>query len=169
MSFHALHLLLQLGRQPGDTPLSASELAAACGISEHFIQKIMRLLQGQGIVRSIRGIAGGHMLARNPDEISLADIIVAVEGGLTLPTVKSDHKSDMVMEVWSTVCDTILRELRTVSLAAMLERHAKLTARRRHINRADSGIAHRPVSSLGRIRCRRRPKRSCPPTAVSGK
>ena len=89
MSCHALHLLLCLSEQAEDMPASASELAVCTGISEKFVQKIMRLLQGGGIVKSIRGIAGGHVLARNPEDVSLADIIAAVEGGITLPGVNS--------------------------------------------------------------------------------
>ena len=87
MACHALHLLLCLSEQSDAIPASASELAACTGISEKFVQKIMRLLQAEGIVKSLRGIAGGHILARSPDAITLADIIAAVEGGITLPGV----------------------------------------------------------------------------------
>ena len=58
MACHALHLLLCLSEQEDDIPASASELSVSTGISEKFVQKIMRLLQGEGIVKSVRGIAG---------------------------------------------------------------------------------------------------------------
>ena len=66
MSCHALHLLLCLSEQAEDMPASASELAVCTGISEKFVQKIMRLLQGGGIVKSIRGIAGGMYWPATP-------------------------------------------------------------------------------------------------------
>ncbi len=62
MSCHALHLLLCLSEQDQDMPASASELAACTGISEKFVQKIMRLLQSESIIKSVRGIAGGTCL-----------------------------------------------------------------------------------------------------------
>ena len=45
MACHALHLLLCLSEQEDDIPASASELSVSTGISEKFVQKIMRLLQ----------------------------------------------------------------------------------------------------------------------------
>lgn len=168
MAFHALHLLFRLARQPDDAPLSASELAANCGISEHFIQKIMRSLQGRGLVRSIRGIAGGHVLARAPGEISLADIVIAVEGGIKFPEIKGDGLADnIVADVWSTAGHRILQELRAVTLTDVFELHDRLTARQSRGKRgraADTAAARQLPLSLGRLRCRR--PRRMPRTAM---
>lgn len=86
---YALHLLLSLADVRHDhAPVSASELASMTGISEKFTQKILRLLNTAGLVRSIRGIAGGYLLSVPAESITLAAIIRAVEGGFVPPSVQ---------------------------------------------------------------------------------
>ncbi len=159
MSFHALHLLYHLACQSNDAPLSASELAASCGISEHFIQKIMRSLQTKGLVQSQRGIAGGHKLARAPVEISLADIVIAVEGGIKLPEIKDyDLTEGFIWDVWSTASRRILQELRNVTLTDVFERHDNLSLTSAHRKKGHAicaTVSRHPPVSLGRLRCRR--------------
>ncbi len=155
MSFHALHLLLQLACQSDGTPLSASELAASCGISEHFIQKILRCLQSRGIVRSIRGIAGGHMLARTPGAISLADIILAVEGGISLPeTGGTSCSTDVISNVWSLASQRVLEELGTINLTTVLERHKNIPKNLKKTVSPLKNAAEGRHPSLARLRCK---------------
>lgn len=176
MACHALHLLLCLSEQDQAIPSSASELAACTGISEKFVQKIMRLLQAEGIVKSVRGIAGGHMLARNPDAISLADIISAVEGGITLPGVNSEAPvGKAAFDVWDKAAMTLHNSLDSVTLSSV--RHsAGFSPRSGTRRKTDHTPQRRPESepggpnakaySLGRQRCRK-PKQTVPnPSAV---
>lgn len=120
MACHALHLLLCLTEQAENMPASASELSACTGISEKFVQKIMRLLQGGGIIKSIRGIAGGHVLARSPEAITLADIIVAVEGGITLPGVSSEAPGGRTaLNAWAQAIRSLQSSLSSVTLSSI--------------------------------------------------
>ena len=152
MAFHALHLLFRLARQNDASPMSASELADNSAISEHFIQKIMRNLQISGLVRSIRGIAGGFVLNRAPHEISLSDIIVALEGGINLPEVKEHFfAGEAVLKVWSEAGNRILRDLRAITLMDVFDQ-IKKEGQSEEIPRPQAKDQRRP---LGRIRCRR--------------
>lgn len=171
MSYHALHLLFRLANQSDTTPLSASEFADTCGISEHFIHKIMRSLQRGKIVRSIRGIAGGHVLARSSTDISLADIILAVEGGITLPEIKADvFASSTIVDVWSLACQRMLECLHTITLNEVIAYHNHHTEKCQVVaaNRVpETARVRHNTPSLGRLRCRRRPHRPSTPTSSS--
>ena len=152
MAFHALQLLFRLAHQNDASPMSASELADNSAISEHFIQKIMRNLQISGLVRSIRGIAGGFVLNRAPQEISLSDIIVALEGGINLPEVKENFfAGEAVLKVWSEASNRILRDLRAITLMDVFDQ-IKKEGQSEEIPKPPTKDLRRP---LGRIRCRR--------------
>ncbi len=163
MACHALHLLLCLSEQSDAVPASASELAACTGISEKFVQKIMRLLQAEGIVKSLRGIAGGHMLARSPDAITLADIIAAVEGGITLPGVSPEApRGKTALDVWDKAARSLQHSLTLVTLGSERQRRAAHRPARRSTEtatrkptEAPAGGSHAKAYSLGRQRCRK--------------
>ena len=163
MACHALHLLLCLSEQGEDMPASASELAACTGISEKFVQKIMRLLQSEGIVKSIRGIAGGHLLARAPEDITLADIIYAVEGGISLPGVSSSAPRGVTaLAAWDKVAQSLNSSLEAVTLGAIRQSSSRNQGRRPapqnstpHLPESDLGGSNAKAYSLGRQRCRK--------------
>src|SRR6187455_1585680 len=66
----------------GEGPIKGEALAQAQGIPLKFLENILGELKHAGLVRSQRGAEGGYWLARPADEISVADIIRAVEGPL---------------------------------------------------------------------------------------
>lgn len=76
---YGLHCLLWLAAS-GDTPLSSRELAELQGISPSFLAKIFPKLEKAGIVTASEGIRGGYRLARTPEEITVLEVIDAVEG-----------------------------------------------------------------------------------------
>ena len=83
---YASRLLVKLALHvPATGPLSASELADSTGISVKFIEKIIRQLRSAGMVRSIRGAAGGHLLSIKPEDVTLGDVLRVVEGGVQPP------------------------------------------------------------------------------------
>lgn len=76
---YGIHCLLWLAAS-GDTPLSSRELAELQGISPSFLAKIFPKLEKAGIVAASEGIRGGYRLARTPDQITVLEIVDAVEG-----------------------------------------------------------------------------------------
>jgi FeS assembly SUF system regulator len=67
-----------------DRPLSASEVAALTGVPAPTVAKLLGQLGRAGILHSQRGVAGGFSLARPASEISLADIVEAIDGPIAL-------------------------------------------------------------------------------------
>ena len=87
---YAVVLMTAAARRPVDARLSATALAEETGVPLPTAQKLMGQLAGSGLLSSARGAAGGFALARPAKEISLADIVEAVEGPIVM-TVCSGH------------------------------------------------------------------------------
>ena len=81
-------------------------------------------MKGAGLVRSKRGVGGGYVLARPPEEITLADILAAVDGRLTMLLGEHDHCEGhcMLQEVWVGVCDETRQILERFTLAELVDR-----------------------------------------------
>jgi Rrf2 family protein len=78
-SAYGIEGLLVLAANPGEVML-LSDIAARAGIPKSFLAKTMQKLTRHGIVRSFRGAIRGYALARQPHEIKLQDILLAIEG-----------------------------------------------------------------------------------------
>ncbi|MGE0668388.1 MAG: Rrf2 family transcriptional regulator [Sphingomonadales bacterium] len=76
---YGMHCLLWLV-DAGDAPLSSRDLADLQGISPAFLSKIFTRLEKAGIVEATEGVRGGYVLARDPGEISVLDVVDAIEG-----------------------------------------------------------------------------------------
>jgi FeS assembly SUF system regulator len=88
---YAVVLMTAAARRPAGARLSATELAGETGVPLPTAQKLMGQLAGSGLLSSARGASGGFALARAPADISLADIVEAVEGPIAM-TVCSGHE-----------------------------------------------------------------------------
>ena len=88
---YAVVLMTAAARRPAAARLSATELSAETGVPLPTAQKLMGLLAGAGLLNSVRGAGGGFTLARPAADISLADIVEAVEGPIAM-TVCSGHE-----------------------------------------------------------------------------
>jgi FeS assembly SUF system regulator len=94
---YAVVLMTAAARRPAAARLSATELAAETGVPLPTAQKLMGLLAASGLLSSIRGARGGFALARPAGEISLADIVEAVEGPIAM-TVCSSGGTDCALD-----------------------------------------------------------------------
>lgn len=79
---YSLRTLMYLAIQPGRRHVA--EIAACFGISEAHVAKVVNHLARMGYIRSIRGVGGGIELARAPEDISVGEIVNAVEGDMHL-------------------------------------------------------------------------------------
>lgn len=64
----------------GSGPISVSSVAAEKNISEAYLEQLFSLLKRNGLVNSIRGAQGGYELARSPEEITIGEILISLEG-----------------------------------------------------------------------------------------
>ena len=75
-------LLVVKTRAENLNPLTTKEISSSTGITKHYLNQLLFKLRKKNIIRSLRGPGGGYMLARPADEITLLDIIVAVEDSI---------------------------------------------------------------------------------------
>jgi Rrf2 family protein len=121
---YALQAALQLARSDSGVPVPCSRLAAEGKMPERFLLQILRNLVAHGILASARGVEGGYTLGRTPGEISLLEVIEAIDGPLAsaLPT-----NEGLALEVRAKleaaldgVTATARRELHAIKLAHLL-------------------------------------------------
>jgi Rrf2 family protein len=79
---YAVRAAIELAASPEGKPVRAERIATAQGIPLNFLENILGELRHAGIVRSQRGADGGFRLAKPPGEVTIADVIRAVEGPL---------------------------------------------------------------------------------------
>ena len=77
---YAVRATLQLAGSDTSSPVPCSQLASTGKMPERFLLQILRNLVTHGILRSTRGVDGGYSLVRPADEISLLEVIEAIEG-----------------------------------------------------------------------------------------
>jgi FeS assembly SUF system regulator len=94
---YAVVLMTAAARRPAGARLSATDLACETGVPLPTTQKLMGQLAGCGLLSSVRGAGGGFALARGAHEISLADIVEAVEGPIAM-TVCSEGRTDCALD-----------------------------------------------------------------------
>jgi Rrf2 family protein len=104
-------------------PVKGEALAQAQDIPLKFLENILGELKHAGMVRSQRGAEGGYWLARPADEITIADVIRAVEGplatvrGSSPETLKFTGRAQPLGQVWVAVRANLRQVLETVTLA----------------------------------------------------
>ena len=80
---YGLRALIDLAQYSGgDTPVSITSISDRQAISERYLEQLMAKLKKAGLVRSVRGAGGGYILAKDIHEISVGDVLRALEGNL---------------------------------------------------------------------------------------
>jgi len=85
--------MIFLARRDDDAPVPLAEIAAGEGLPTAFLERILARLRDGGLVASTRGASGGYRLAREAGRISVADIMCAIEGPLSLVGCLPDEES----------------------------------------------------------------------------
>ena len=79
-SRYGLKAVVDLAVYYGSGPVSLPQLAGAQGISESYLEQLLRALRRDGIVETVRGAQGGYSLGRAPDQISVEQVLAVLEG-----------------------------------------------------------------------------------------
>jgi Rrf2 family protein len=107
----------------GEGPVKGDRIAKAQSIPPNFLENILGDLRNAGIVGSRRGAEGGYWLARPAEEVSLADVIRAVDGplanvrGVRSDELEYDGSAKALEQVWIAVRASLRAVLEQVSLA----------------------------------------------------
>src|SRR5215208_7692658 len=101
-SDYGAHAVIELARRFGQGPVQCAEIAASQKIPEAYLDQLLSSLRRVGIIRSVRGPHGGHELARDPRQLTLGEVVTALEG----PVVPQDfvHSIGGADPDWQTAC-----------------------------------------------------------------
>ena len=80
---YALRVLIDLAEQDTTTYVPLKEIAKRQGISEKYLQQIVKILVGKGLLTGISGKGGGYRLTASPEEYNVGEILELMEGSLT--------------------------------------------------------------------------------------
>ncbi|MEE7547036.1 SUF system Fe-S cluster assembly regulator [Xanthomonas sp. Kuri4-1] len=122
---YATVVLTVLAARAGDV-LSASELAEQAGLEPPTVSKLLKPLAQAGLVEGLRGVHGGYRLARAAGDITLIEIVEAMEGPLAITECSQDHGQCGIAHQcgvranWRLINDVVADALRGVTLAQML-------------------------------------------------
>ncbi len=116
-----LSMVLHGNDEGPPTPTSVKEIAERTDLPQPYLEQILLAVKGAGLVKSKRGVGGGYVLARDAEEITLADIIVAVDGPIAQRLDSYDHHEGhcVVQDVWVEVSEKMRALLDGISLAEL--------------------------------------------------
>ncbi len=132
---YGVRLMVELGRQPGSGPVALSAVAEAERLPLSYLEHLVAKLRGAGLVTSTRGAHGGYRLARPASEITMDEVVEALEGQIAPmecfhPTpegkVLCSHESDgdracATKLLWTRVQGGVNKALSGTSLADLVE------------------------------------------------
>ncbi|MEU0315314.1 Rrf2 family transcriptional regulator [Nocardioides sp. NPDC006273] len=127
-SDYALRALIEMAAREDGKAVSAEELGRAQDIPHGFLQAILADLRKAGVVISQRGQSGGWRLARKASDVSVADVIRAVDGplvsvyGLRPEAVTYNERADVLQHVWIAARDSLREVFEKVSIAELATR-----------------------------------------------
>lgn len=75
----SMAIMITIARQPANSPISANVLASKLNLSPTYSQKLLRKLVLAGLIKATPGANGGFVMARHPDQISIVDIMQAID------------------------------------------------------------------------------------------
>jgi len=143
----AVTAMIDLGMRHTRGPVTLAGISERQKISLSYLEQLFGRLRRQGIVDSVRGPGGGYCLARAMEEISVADIIRAVDEPIDATQCGGlgnchDEQECMTHELWTSLNNHIYQYLEAVSLAALVaQQHGKQSGEPRKEHRHVLGSA----------------------------
>lgn len=130
---------LDLAMHNGGVPVQAKAIARRRAIPLRFLEQVLHAMKNAGIVDSLRGAQGGYLLSKLPAEISLAEIVEALDGSLSRLSghqisprrARESAKPELLLaDVWERVRQAELEVLGAVSLQNLADRQQQLEQER---------------------------------------
>lgn len=127
---YAIIVLTELAER--DKKLSASALADKCDLNLSLVSKVLKLLVKADLLTSTRGVYGGYQLQKDPEDVTLLDVIVAIEGPVAVNACNdTDNPCDKLADCtlaphWRVINQKIYSSFAKVTLKSLLEAPGKL-------------------------------------------
>lgn len=125
---YGVRALVELAHHYGQGPVQSAEIAARQEVPEPYLDQLLTTLRRAGFIRSVRGPQGGHALIRDPKEVRLSEVMIALEGSLAPIACVDDPDACtrtggcVQREVWQQVRDATVQILENVSIGDLAEK-----------------------------------------------
>ncbi len=125
---YGVRALVELAHHFGQGPVQSAEIAARQEVPEPYLDQLLTTLRRAGFIRSVRGPQGGHALIREPHEVKLSEVMVALEGSLAPiacvddPDACTKRGGCVQRDVWERVRDATREILDGVTIADLAEK-----------------------------------------------
>lgn len=124
---HGLILVTRVAERHGDgAPVSLEEVAKMDRISQGFLEEIAASLRSADIIRGRRGAGGGYVLGRNPEQITVADVVTAIEGPVGIVDCLGQQGACVLegkctsRDIWSSVQQQLMGFLAAKTIADVI-------------------------------------------------
>lgn len=123
---YATRIMIALAMCDRSIPARKQEIADNEGISADYVEQILMRLKAGGLVQSHRGAKGGFSLAKDPELITVADVLSTTEGPLALAPCKRDDCNRatycVAKEVWQEANQALEKVFSSVTIHALASR-----------------------------------------------
>lgn len=131
---YGVRAMLELALSYGEGPISLKTIAEKQDISEHYLEQLIAVLKKAGLVKSTRGAQGGYTLAMEPKDITVGDILRALEGPLAPVDCVADdtevecQRADFCVSrlVWQKIKDSLNKVVDSITLQDMIDDYKKM-------------------------------------------
>lgn len=118
----AVNALVDLALRAPAGPVALASISQRQQISLSYLEQLFSRLRRMGLVESTRGPGGGYTLAREPERISVAEIVAAVDESLEDAAIdKQGHGQDATAALWQRLGTVMLEHMATISLASLVQ------------------------------------------------
>jgi len=124
---YGMRAMVQIGKKYGQEPVSLATIAKDEKISQPYLERLVARLKADGLVKSTKGVKGGYELSRRPDDVSLFEVVEALEGPIAVFSCLMDNtkmictrKSCLTKKVWIRLQDEIIKVLRNTKLSELI-------------------------------------------------
>lgn len=126
---YGLRALIDLAQYSEIEPVSINSIAIRQGISERYLEQLMTLMKKAGLIKSIRGAGGGYVLAKDMSEISVGDVLRALEGNLETVECTAFSQEDtceaaggcVTKYVWQRINESIRQTVDEINLKQLVD------------------------------------------------
>ena len=131
---YGTRLMVDLAQHYADGPIPLAAIAKRQDLSAKYLEQLIILLKGAGLIRSVRGRRGGYMLARKPEEISVGEIVETLEGKLSVvdcvlePELCYRAIECPTRDIWVGMTEMIKKQLFSLSLGNILAKTTSVDA-----------------------------------------
>ena len=153
----AVTAMMDVAMHGGSGPVTLAAVSGRQRISLSYLEQLFGKLRRSGLVESVRGPGGGYRLARSPETISVADVIVAVDEPIDATQCGGlenchDDKRCMTHELWANLNTHILNYLQSVSLADLVRQQQQRAdvVRLQDHRQPQSAPTHEPGTAVAR-------------------